>query len=151
MNTGASALLSTPQQQKAPARQSRGVPTIAPLYGITDKDEVKKITGMKKAMTKTMTESLSIPFLTYSDEMDATKLITLRKQLKAHHPGLTMLPFFIKACSLAMNEYPLVNSHIDNDLDEDGYIQRYVIKHDHNYSIAIDSPDGLTVPAIKQV
>jgi 2-oxoisovalerate dehydrogenase E2 component (dihydrolipoyl transacylase) len=106
---------------------------------------------MKKAMTKTMTESLSIPFLTYSDEMDATKLITLRKQIKAHHPGLTMLPFFIKAVSLSMNEYPLMNSHIDNDLDEDGYIQRYVIKHDHNFSIAIDSPDGLTVPAIKQV
>jgi 2-oxoisovalerate dehydrogenase E2 component (dihydrolipoyl transacylase) len=62
-----------------------------------------------------------------------------------------MLPFFIKACSLAMNEYPIVNSHIDNDLDEDGYIQRYVIKHDHNFSIAIDSPDGLTVPGIKQV
>jgi len=50
-----------------------------------------------------------------------------------------------------MNEYPIVNSHIDNDLDEDGYIQRYVIKHDHNFSIAIDSPDGLTVPGIKQV
>lgn len=48
-----------------------------------------------------------------------------------------------------MNEYPIVNSHIDNDLDEDGYIQRYVIKHDHNFSIAIDSPDGLTVPGIK--
>lgn len=147
MSTGAPA---TPVQQSAP-RQTQGVPTIAPLYGVTDKDEVKKITGMKKAMTKTMTESLSIPFLTFSDEMDATKLIALRKSLKVHHPGLTMLPFFIKACSLAMNDYPIVNSHIDNDLDEDGYIQRYVIKHDHNFSIAIDSPDGLTVPAIKYV
>jgi len=106
---------------------------------------------MKKAMTKTMTESLSIPFFTFSDEMDATKLIALRKQLKAQVPGLTMLPFFIKACSLAMSDYPLVNSHVDNDLDKDGFIQRYVIKHDHNFSIAIDSPDGLTVPAIKQV
>jgi len=33
---------------------------------------VKQITGMKKAMTKTMTESLSIPFFTFSDEIDAT-------------------------------------------------------------------------------
>jgi 2-oxoisovalerate dehydrogenase E2 component (dihydrolipoyl transacylase) len=62
-----------------------------------------------------------------------------------------MLPFFIKACSLAMQEYPLMNTHIDNDLDDDGYIQRYVMKHDHNFSIAIDSPDGLTVPNIKRV
>ena len=48
-----------------------------------------------------------------------------------------------------MTEYPIVNSMIDNDLDEEGFIQRYVIKHDHNFSIAIDSQDGLTVPNIK--
>ena len=110
---------------------------------------MKKITGMKKAMTKTMTEALSIPAFTFSDSMDATALIILRKEMKKVHTNLTMLPFFIKACSIAMTEFPVVNSHIDNDLDDDGYIQRYVEKHDHNYSIAIDSPDGLTVPNIK--
>ena len=106
---------------------------------------------MKKAMTKTMTESLSIPFFTFSDDMDATSLMMLRKEMKKVHTNLTMLPFFIKACSIAMSEYPVMNSHIDNDLDADGYIQRYVIKHDHNYSVAIDSPDGLTDPGIKKV
>ena len=65
---------------------------------------------MKKAMTKTMTESLSIPFFTFSDEIDATKLIKLRKEMKSAHSKLTMLPFFIKACSIAMTEYPIVNS-----------------------------------------
>ena len=44
---------------------------------------IKQITGIKKAMTKTMTESLSIPFFTFSDEIDATKLIALRKEMKA--------------------------------------------------------------------
>ena len=83
---------------------------------------VRQITGMKKAMTKTMTESLSIPFFTFSDEIDATKLIALRKEMKAAHPKLTMLPFFIKACSLAMTEYPVVNSLVDNDLDSQGFI-----------------------------
>lgn len=112
---------------------------------------VKKITGMKKAMTKTMTESLSIPFFTLSDEMDATQLIALRKEMKAVHPKITMLPFFIKACSIAMTEYPEVNSLVDNDLDAEGLIQRYVVKKDHNFSVAIDSAEGLTVPNIKQV
>lgn len=70
--------------------------------------------------------------------------------MKASHPKLTMLPFFVKACSIAMTEYPVVNSQVDNDLDQDGFIQRYVIKKDHNFSIAIDSPEGLTVPNIKQ-
>ena len=112
---------------------------------------VKKITGMKKAMTKTMTEALTIPFFTFSDEMDATALISLRKEMKKVHTNLTMLPFFIKAVSIAMTEYPEMNSHIDNELDSEGYIQRYVIKHNQNFSVAIDSPDGLTVPNIKAV
>ena len=47
---------------------------------------------MKKAMTKTMTESLRIPFFMFSDEMDANKLIALRKQLKADgNPKLTIV------------------------------------------------------------
>lgn len=128
-----------------------GHPRIAPLTGIVEGDQVKQITGFKKAMTKTMTEALSIPFFTFSDEMDATKLIKLRKEMKVAHPKLTMLPFFIKACSIAMLEYPLMNTHVDNDLDAEGYIQRYVIKDDHNFSVAIDSQDGLTVPVIKRV
>jgi 2-oxoisovalerate dehydrogenase E2 component (dihydrolipoyl transacylase) len=106
---------------------------------------------MKKAMTKTMTEALSIPFFTFSDEMDATKLISLRKEMKQVHQQLTMLPFFMKACSIALTEFPVINSLVDNDLDDEGYIQRYVIKHDHNFNVAIDSKDGLTVPVIKKV
>lgn len=62
-----------------------------------------------------------------------------------------MLPFFMKACSIALTEFPVINSLVDNDLDEDGYIQRYVVKHDHNFNVAIDSKDGLTVPVMKKV
>ena len=85
---------------------------------------------MKKAMTKTMTEALTIPSFTFSDEMDATALLLLRKEMKKIHTNLTVLPFFIKACSIAMAEHPVMNTHIDNDLDDEGYIQRYVLKHD---------------------
>jgi 2-oxoisovalerate dehydrogenase E2 component (dihydrolipoyl transacylase) len=92
-------------------------------------------------MTKTMTQSLSIPTFTFSDDMDATALIQLRKELKESIPDLTFLPFFIKALSLAMNEYP--------EVDSEGYIKEYVIKKDHNFSVAIDSKDGLTTPNIK--
>jgi pyruvate/2-oxoglutarate dehydrogenase complex dihydrolipoamide acyltransferase (E2) component len=57
-------------------------PSQPPLSGVTTEDEVKKITGIQKAMTKTMTQSLSIPTFTFSDDMDATQLIKLRKELK---------------------------------------------------------------------
>jgi pyruvate/2-oxoglutarate dehydrogenase complex dihydrolipoamide acyltransferase (E2) component len=46
---------------------------------------VKKITGIKKAMVKTMTEALTIPFFTFSDEMNGSKLIALRKEMKQIH------------------------------------------------------------------
>lgn len=121
------------------------------FYLATNFLRIKQITGMKKAMTKTMTESLSIPFFTFSDEIDATQLIKLRKEMKSVHPKLTILPFFVKACSIAMTEYPIINSQVDNDLDSDGFIQRFVIKKNHNFSVAIDSKDGLTVPNIKSV
>lgn len=62
-----------------------------------------------------------------------------------------MLPFFIKACSLALSDYPIVNCHIDEDVDKNGYIQRYVLKKDHNFSVALDSPMGLVVPVVKAV
>jgi 2-oxoisovalerate dehydrogenase E2 component (dihydrolipoyl transacylase) len=52
---------------KAASISSSGdkVVKIAPLTGVKSDDVVKKLTGMKKAMTKTMTESRSIPFFTF--------------------------------------------------------------------------------------
>ena len=60
------------------------------------------ITGMKKAMTKTMTESLKVPFFGFTDEVDITTLLILRGELKKVHPEITPLAFFVKAASLAM-------------------------------------------------
>jgi len=69
--------------------------------------------------------------------------------LKKTYKNLTLLPFFIKAASLSMQEHPIVNCNVNPETDEEGYIKEYVIKKDHNFSIAIDSKDGLTVPNIK--
>lgn len=121
------------------------------LKGIGGKDLIKKITAIKKGMTKTMTESLNIPFFTYQDEYNCTKLMSLRKELKSNHHNLTLLPFFIKAISLALRNHPGMNINVNPDLDKDGYIHEYVIKHDHNIAIAVDSPLGLVVPIIHQV
>lgn len=45
----------------------------------------------------------------------------------------------------------MVNINVNSETDEEGYIKEYVIKKDHNFSIAIDSKEGLTVPNIKKV
>ena len=110
-----------------------------------------KITGVHRGMTKTMTESRSIPSFTFQDELDASNLMELRQMLKKTYSSLTLLPFFVKAASLAMQEYPIINSHFNPETCDEGYIKEYVIKKDHNFTIAIDSKDGLTVPNIKKV
>ena len=102
-------------------------------------------------MVKTMTESRSIPFFTFQDELDASNLLNLRQTLKKTYPSLTLLPFFVKAASIAMTQFPIITSPFNPEPDEDGYITEYVIKKDHNFSIAIDSKDGLTVPNIKKI
>lgn len=122
-----------------------------PLTGVTQGDQVKKISGIKKAMTKTMTQALTIPTFTYSDDIDASKTMAMRKELKAVYPDLTLLPFFIKALSLAMNEYPIINSVVNPEVDGEGYIKEYVIKEHHNFAVAIDSDHGLTTPVLKDI
>lgn len=134
---GTSAQKSTPKQD--------------PLTGVSGSDQVKRIGGITKGMTKTMTDALNIPFFVYQDEYNATKLMQLRKELKGTYKNLTLLPFFIKAISLGLRNYPVMNINVNPDTDEDGYIYEYVIKHDHNIAVAIDSPSGLVVPVIKQV
>jgi len=84
--------------------------------------------------------------------MDATDLIKLRNEMKTLVPGgISFLPFLIKAMSLAMADFPVLNSVVDPELGSVGLIKSYVMKADHNYSVAIDSKDGLTTPIIKNV
>ena len=107
---------------------------------------------MKKAMTKTMTASLAVPTFTFSDDADCTKIIALRQQLKTQiEGGITLLPFFMKALSLAMSDHPEVNAVVSPELDAEGLIKEYVIKESHNFAVAIDSKDGLTTPNIKGI
>lgn len=112
---------------------------------------MKKITGMKRGMTKTMTDALQIPAFTFSDEFSVDKLTKLRKELEELKGKITVLPFFIKAVSLALSEFPLLNIHVNPKTDDQGYITEYIEKKDHNIGVAIDSKDGLIVPNIKQV
>lgn len=109
---------------------------------------VEPIKGIKAAMAKQMVASVStIPHFTFSDEVDLTELIALRSSLKEQYKAqgikLTMMPFFVKALSLAMKEYPVLNSKVNDECSELTYY------NDHNIGIAVDSKIGLLVPNIK--
>jgi 2-oxoisovalerate dehydrogenase E2 component (dihydrolipoyl transacylase) len=119
---------------------------------IQKEDKVIKITGFQKAMTKTMTLANQIPSFLYSDEYNVDKLVNLRKEInKTSKIKLTYMPFIIKAVSLSLQQFPILNSHVNPLLGEDGFIYEYTVKKDHNIAVAIDSADGLIVPNIKSV
>jgi len=111
---------------------------------------VEPIRGIKAVMAKAMVNSVStIPHFTYCEEIDMTELIKLRLELKEVYAKqdikLTMMPFFMKAISLALKEFPVINSQVNEDCTELTYF------NDHNIGMAVDSKVGLLVPNVKQV
>ncbi|MCJ1243787.1 hypothetical protein MMC30_000984 [Trapelia coarctata] len=112
------------------------------------------LTPIQSQMFKTMTRSLSIPHFLYADEVDLTYLDALRARLQAH-PSRTekfsYLPFIIKAVSVALRDYPLLNARVDHGSDEGSASPRLIMREKHNIGVAMDTPQGLLVPNIKDV
>uniref|UniRef100_A0A1B6FXP5 Peripheral subunit-binding (PSBD) domain-containing protein n=1 Tax=Cuerna arida TaxID=1464854 RepID=A0A1B6FXP5_9HEMI len=107
------------------------------------------LTTVQKVMTRTMTESLKIPQFVFSDQVDVSRLVKLRSEAKEaaskRDIKLSYLPFFLKAFSKGLSEFPILNSSFDLEREEILY------KKSHNIGIAVDSPSGLLVPNIKDV
>jgi len=137
--------IKVPEPRAAPAPAPRR-PAPAPPSG---KDYTEPIKGVRKVMVKTMTAAQKIPHFGYSDEIDLTSLVSLRYELKgaAKQRGIkfSYMPVFIKAASLALTAYPILNSSVDEK------VENIIFKASHNIGFAMDSPEGLVVPNIKNV
>ncbi len=70
-----------------------------------------------------MTQANSVPHFTYCDEYDLSSLVKLRKQLKKQNKAIKIsyLPFIIKACSQALNNYPILNAQVDSKCENITY------------------------------
>lgn len=112
-------------------------------------DRTEPIKGIRKAMAKTMTQSLNIPHFGLSDEIDVSQLVELRPTLKhlakQKSVSLSYMPFFLKAVSMALLEFPIINSSVDQKCENITY------KGSHNIGVAMDTKQGLIVPNIKNV
>jgi pyruvate dehydrogenase E2 component (dihydrolipoamide acetyltransferase) len=125
-------------------------PAISAPRPAAGQDEVRKISGLRRMIAKSMVKSaFTAPHFTYVDELDATNLVAMRKDLKqlAADKGtkLTYLPFFMKALVMAFREFPTLNATID---EEEFAL---TIRGTVNIGIATDTPRGLYVPVIKNV
>ncbi|KAL0892236.1 hypothetical protein ABMA27_015421 [Loxostege sticticalis] len=112
-------------------------------------DKTVPVSGFTKAMVKTMTEAMKIPHFGFSDEYDVTKLVEAREKLKSsakdHGVKLTYMPIIMKAASISLTSFPILNSTLDSTCENITY------KASHNIGVAMDTPNGLVVPVIKNV
>lgn len=110
--------------------------------------EYVEITKLRKAIVKAMSFSKQvIPHTTLMDEIVVDKLVELRKKVKdqaaAQDIKLTYMAFIMKAAVIALKKFPHFNASFDQEYD------RMIIKKYINLGMAVDTPDGLIVPNIK--
>ncbi len=102
---------------------------------------------LKMGATNLHRSWLNVPHVTQFDEADITELEAFRKSMKAEAEAqgakLTPLPFLVKACAFALRKYPQFNVSLKSD-GETIVWKKYV-----HIGIAVDTPDGLMVPVIR--
>ncbi|NOR79865.1 MAG: branched-chain alpha-keto acid dehydrogenase subunit E2, partial [Methyloprofundus sp.] len=111
--------------------------------------EEKKLSKIQRLTGKNLSRVwLNLPLVTYHDEADITEMEAFRKTINADKNAefkVTGLIFIVKALVSAMQHFPTVNS----SLSPDG--ESLILKKYFNVGIAVDTPNGLVVPVLKDV
>jgi 2-oxoglutarate dehydrogenase E2 component (dihydrolipoamide succinyltransferase) len=84
--------------------------------------------------------------LTTFNEVDMSNIMALRSRLKdsfekKHGVKLGFMSFFVKACLVALKEFPAVNAEIDGD--------ELIYKNYYDIGVAVGTPQGLVVPVVR--
>ena len=119
----------TPAPAPAPVTHPATKPAplpIKPAPVFLGQDRTEPASLMVKAMTKSMVEALKIPHFGYKDEIDMSQLVTLRKDLKQSCSDrgikLSYMPFIVKACSMALLHFPILNSSLNTEVAFKRYV-----------------------------
>ncbi|KAH7330285.1 2-oxoacid dehydrogenases acyltransferase-domain-containing protein [Rhexocercosporidium sp. MPI-PUGE-AT-0058] len=120
-------------------------------------ETIAQLSNTQHQMFKTMTKSLNIPHFLYADEINFSGIAELRARLNRglvkfpvnEVSKLSFLPFIIKAVSMCLDRYPALNARVDVDPNLSKPV--LVMRTQHNIGVAMDTPNGLIVPVIKNV
>ena len=106
--------------------------------------KIKRLTGINLSRAW-----LNVPHVTHHDETDITDVEAFRKSLKAQAEKtgirVTLLSFFMKACAASLKTFPSFNA----SLDAAG--ENLILKKYFHIGIAVDTPNGLVVPVVRDV
>lgn len=130
-------------------------PVSAALTGPLSDDRWGKVVreamnGVRKKTTEHMTRCwTTIPHVTHFEKADITALEQIRQQyapgIKAQGGSLTVTVFLMKVVVEALRRFPKFNASIDLATEE------IVFKQYYNIGVAVETPAGLLVPAIRNV
>ena len=139
-----------PQTSQAPAPAAGvSIPQL-PDFGKFGEVEREPMSGIRKATVKQMALAWStVPMVTNFDKADLTQLETLRKQYQPHAEAegakITPTAMLLKITAAALKRFPKFNASLDVHNNE------VVFKHYINIGVAVDTPNGLLVPVIRDV
>ena len=128
-----------------------GIPSIPTVDFVQFGDiETQPLSKIKKLTGKNLSRVwLNLPMVTYHEEADITEMEAFRLALNAEKGKeeikITGLMFIIKALVAAMKLFPSFNA----SLSPDG--ESLIIKKYYNIGIAVDTPNGLVVPVLRNV
>lgn len=114
-------------------------------FGLVEREKMNKIA---RTAAENLTVSWNvIPHVTQHDRVDITDLEAARKRFAAgvgkNGPKVTMTAIVIKALTKCLQAYPKFNSSLDPETNE------IVYKKFYNIGCAVDTPNGLLVPVVK--
>jgi 2-oxoglutarate dehydrogenase E2 component (dihydrolipoamide succinyltransferase) len=141
----------------SPAASAAAAPTPAaapspvapprPAVPAGERETRERMTTRRKRIAENLLLSQSsTATLTTFNEIDMSAVSAVRERLKEkvekeHGVKLSFMPFFVKATTMALKTYPIVNAQIDGD--------SIIYKHYVNMGIAVASDAGLVVPNVK--
>ncbi|HEX2072823.1 MAG TPA: dihydrolipoyllysine-residue acetyltransferase [Geodermatophilus sp.] len=135
----------------APAAAGAGIPEIPPQdFSKFGPVETQPLTRIQRVSGPHLHRSwLNVPHVTHDDEADITELDAYRKELdtgaRADGYRVTLLSFLLKASVSALREFPRFNSSLTPEKDA------LVLKRYFHIGVAVDTPEGLVVPVIRDV
>ncbi|RJO96270.1 2-oxo acid dehydrogenase subunit E2 [Exiguobacterium sp. RIT452] len=100
--------------------------------------------GIRKQIAKKMTQSLfTIPHVTHFEEVDMTRLLALREELKVAGKPISVNAFFIKALIVALQDFPVFNAKLDEANEQ------ILLERQYHIGVATETTDGLIVPVVR--
>jgi pyruvate dehydrogenase E2 component (dihydrolipoamide acetyltransferase) len=128
-----------------------GIPSIPAVdFSQFGETETQKLSKIKRLTGQNLSRVwLNLPMVTYHEEADITDMEAFRVALNAEKAKeevkITGLMFIIKALVAAMKQFPSFNA----SLSADG--ENLILKKYYNIGIAVDTPNGLVVPVLRNV